>query len=192
MCRPTVRVFGTVMVSFPGAFVTQLQDPQDPREELRFTIQNAGQLKSVHPNKKLIPDQPPLALPQDSLSFGLNKAGLAAWVAEQVRTKPGASFYNVDVSAFHFGFINLPFLIPCPFYLVVGLQLVRYELAEGYEAPLILASYWKNEPQQTDLRIDYSLNPSESSLQNPLINVGFETAVGADLESFQSDPAAKW
>ncbi|CAD5211590.1 unnamed protein product [Bursaphelenchus okinawaensis] len=162
---PTVRVFGTVMVSFPGSFLSQLEDPTDAREPLKFTIRNANQIKSVHPNKKLLPDCSLPQLPNDSLALTVDKPALSSWLQEQRQAKPNASFYNVD--------------------------LIRYELVDGYEAPLLVHAYWKTDAKQTDIRIDYELNPSEKTLQNPLINIQFDTNVTGEIDSLQSDPEAK-
>lgn len=99
MLRPIVKVFGVIMCSFPGSFVSQLSNYSDPRESLKFTLKNAGQIKTVQPHKKLIPEFNAPSLPQDSLTFTLNKQALANWIFEQQQQKSGATeFYNVDVS----------------------------------------------------------------------------------------------
>lgn len=70
--------------------------------------------------------------------------------------------------------------------------MVRYELDESFEAPLRINSYWKLESNQTDLRIDYSLNTSDKTLTTPLINIAFDTCVNGKVDSYTSDPLAKW
>jgi hypothetical protein len=70
--------------------------------------------------------------------------------------------------------------------------LIRYELNDSFEAPLLINSYWKLNAKQTDLRIDYSLNTSEKTLSTPLINITFDTCVDGKVDSFNSDPSAKW
>lgn len=73
-------------------------DYNDTREPLKFSLKNANQIKAVQPHKKLITDSNIPTLPQDSLSFTLNKQFLANWIFEQKQAKPNAEFYNVDVS----------------------------------------------------------------------------------------------
>ncbi|KAI6184307.1 FCH domain only protein 2 [Aphelenchoides bicaudatus] len=164
---PVVKVFGVILCSFPASFVSQLTDHQDSREPMRFSLKNANQIKVVQPHKKLITDFVMPTLPQEVLTFTLNKQALANWIFEQQQQKPNAEFYNLD--------------------------LVRYELDENFEAPLNIHSYWKSDSKQTDLRIDYSLNTtSEKTLTVPLINISFDTVVNGKVESNQSDPPAKW
>jgi len=71
--------------------------------------------------------------------------------------------------------------------------LVRYELDDSFEAPILIKSFWKLEHKQTDLRIDYTLNTSDKTLNTPLINITFDTCVGGKVDSYNSDPSnAKW
>ncbi|KAI6242960.1 FCH domain only protein 2 [Aphelenchoides fujianensis] len=164
--KTVVRVFGTVMVSVPASFINQLTDDQDAREPLKFSLKNAAQLKTVQPNSRLLNATALPALPQEVLTLTIPKQQLANFVFEQQQSKPNSDFYNVD--------------------------LLRYELNDSFEAPLFVNSYWKTEATHTDLRIDYALNTSENTLTTPLINVRFEVRVDGKVESYNSDPEAKW
>lgn len=81
------------------------------------------------------------------------------------------------------------FLMP---FLLLIFQLIRYELNDDFEAPLLLNSYWKVEAKQTDIRIDYSLNTSDKTLNTPLINISFDTIVSGEIDTYNSEPTAKW
>ncbi|KAI6172033.1 FCH domain only protein 2 [Aphelenchoides besseyi] len=164
--KTVVRVFGTVMISFPSSFASQLTDQREAREALKFSLKNANQLKTIQPNSRLITSNTQSPLPQETLSFTIQKQALANFIFEQQQSKPNSDFFNVD--------------------------LLRYELSDSFEAPLFVHSYWKTEESQTDLRIDYTLNTSENTLTSPLINVLFKVVVDGGVESFNSDPEAKW
>lgn len=93
-----VKVFGVIMCSFPASFISQLTDHQDAREPMKFSLKNANQITVVQPHKKLITDFVAPTLPQESLTFTLNKQALANCIFEQQQQKPNAEFYNLDVS----------------------------------------------------------------------------------------------
>lgn len=97
MFRPSVKVFGVIMVSFPASFVAQLTEDV-VREPLKFSLKSASQIRTVQPHKKLITDFVSPSLPQETLTFTVNKQSLANWVFEQQQQKPNAEFFNVDVS----------------------------------------------------------------------------------------------
>lgn len=48
------------------------------------------------------------------------------------------------------------------------------------------------EAKQTDIRIDYSLNTSDKTLNTPLINISFDTIVSGEIDTYNSEPTAKW
>ncbi|KAH7727193.1 protein F56D12.6 [Aphelenchoides avenae] len=134
-------------------------------EALTFTLTNASQVKALQPNKKLISSSS-LTTPKESHAFTLDKAALEKWLADQQKEKPSATFHNVDI--------------------------LRYELAEGFAPPLLVTSYWKVEPDQTDIRIDYRLNTEDKAVEKALLNVSFATQVSGEASLYNSDPTAKW
>lgn len=71
------------------------------------------------------------------------------------------------------------------------IQVLRYELLDVGAPPLNLATYWKLEKENTDLRIDYHLNPN-SPLQNALLNLTFSTKVNGGVTSVTANPKEEW
>lgn len=69
--------------------------------------------------------------------------------------------------------------------------MLRYELEDMNEAPLIMNAYWKTEEENTDLRIDYCINEM-CSIKNPLLNIVFSTKVDGVVSNIISDPLAEW
>lgn len=161
-----VRAFGTLMVSFPSSFAAQLADTASDHTTLKFSLQNAEQLKAIVPNKKLILPTPLPTAPASAYKFTLDRLALANWLLEQKRAQPALAFYNTEI--------------------------IRYELVDGFLPPLYVQSYWKLDASQTDIRIDYRLNTEESAVKNALLNISFSTEVSGGAQLFNSDPAAKW
>lgn len=90
-------MYGAVLVSFPSSMVAQLTDVKNDLAPLKFSIQNAGQIKSIMPNKKLILPTPLPNCPSNSYKFTVDRLGLANWLIDQQKTNP-STFYNTEVS----------------------------------------------------------------------------------------------
>lgn len=129
-------------------------------------------------------EKPPSAV----YSFNIDRKVLSSWLLEQQKSKPSSTFHNVDVILHYFS----------TFFFNKNFKVLRYELSynnlnEEFVPPLNITAYWRIEPTQTDLRIDYRLNTSTGlAAQNPLLNIIFSTIVGSNITSFNSDPEAKW
>uniref|UniRef100_A0A914DI32 MHD domain-containing protein n=1 Tax=Acrobeloides nanus TaxID=290746 RepID=A0A914DI32_9BILA len=165
LTNPEIKIFGAVLVSFPSSLVAQLTDLKADLSPLKFSLQNADQIKSVMPNKKLILPTPLPSCPSSTLKFTVDRLGLANWLLDQQKTNP-STFYNTEI--------------------------IRYELSENFPPPLYLQSYWKLDPTQTDIRIDYRLNTEENGVKNALLNMVFSTEISGNAQLFNSAPQAKW
>ncbi|KAI1720377.1 adaptor complexes medium subunit family domain-containing protein [Ditylenchus destructor] len=163
-----IRVFGTIMMSLPLSTLGPLSDQTANESPLKFSVKNAREIKAILPNKKLIQTDGTLKCPNSSYSFSIDRKVIANWLAEQQKAKPESTFHNVD--------------------------LVRYELSsELFSAPLFYTAYWKTEPLQTDLRIDYKLNTdNNASTHNALLNIVLSTPISGTFDSLNSVPEAKW
>ena len=96
--RPVVKVFATLMASFPAAYISQLIDYSSSCEPLAFSITNASRIKLVQPCERLVLNISESSPPTETLSFTVQKQQLANYFFEQQQAKPDATFYNVDVS----------------------------------------------------------------------------------------------
>lgn len=94
---PEVKVYGAVLVSFPSSMVAQLTDLKNDLAPLKFSIQNAEQIKAIMPNKKLILPTPIPNCPSETFKFMVDRLGLANWLIEQQKTN-NATFYNTEVN----------------------------------------------------------------------------------------------
>lgn len=119
-----MRVFGTVLVSFPSSSISILSDLNSNVEPLRFKLTSKVRMKTVLPNKqvchscftekqmiisvpssnsnflKLISvsfDSENSMLPRCQQSCSFDRSLLANWLSSQFRDKPTAPFYNVEV-----------------------------------------------------------------------------------------------
>uniref|UniRef100_A0A1I7YQY1 FCH domain only protein 2 n=1 Tax=Steinernema glaseri TaxID=37863 RepID=A0A1I7YQY1_9BILA len=163
--QATLKVMGTIVLSFPSTVIALLTDIHSDVEPLKFSLRNAMKVKSIVPNKQLV--LPTLnSTPSEIHKFTVDRLGLANWLIEQRRKNPDASFHNVDI--------------------------IRYELESPSAPPLYFTSYRKLEPTHTDLRVDYRLNTDDNGLDAALLNVTFTTKVTGNVTSVTSDPTAKW
>ncbi|EFO25465.2 hypothetical protein LOAG_03024 [Loa loa] len=161
--KTTVRVFGSVLVSFPATVVPALTDLTSDIDPLIVTLKNADKIKSISPNNQLISQViDAFAAPY---TFTFEKTQLAEWLSARKIEKPDSQFFNIEV--------------------------LTYELKEPTVPPLALIVYWKLEAQNTDLRIDYRLN-MDSSIDCSLVNVVFTTKVEGSVVSVIAEPNAEW
>lgn len=58
-------------------------------------------------------------------------------------------------------------------------------------SPLLILAFWKCEAHQTDLRIDYRLNP-DCPLEPALLNLQFLTQINGNVDNVVSKPDAEW
>lgn len=160
----SVRVFGTVLISFPSSSVSILSDLSSNVEPLRFRLTSKVKMKTILPNRQLI------SIPYGGdgnapYSCAFDRPLLANWLSTQFKDKPNAPFYNVEI--------------------------LRYELLDVGAPPLYLATYWKLDKENTDIRIDYRLNPN-SPVQNALLNLTFSTKVNGGVTNITADPKEEW
>ncbi|MCP9261830.1 FCH domain only protein 2 [Dirofilaria immitis] len=151
--KTTVRVFGSVLVSFPATVVRALTDLTSDIDPLIVTLKNADKIKTISPNSQLISQVIDAFAAPYTFTFG--KTQLAEWLSARKIEKPDSQFFNVEV--------------------------LTYEVKEPITPPLILIVYWKLEAQNTDLRIDYRLN-MDSSIDCSLVNIVFSTKVEGSVK----------
>ncbi|VBB25652.1 unnamed protein product [Acanthocheilonema viteae] len=161
--KTTVRVFGSVLVSFPATVVSALTDLTSDIDPLILTLKNADKIKTISSNNQLISQViDAFAAPY---TFKFEKTQLAKWLSTRMVEKPDSQFFSAEV--------------------------LTYEVKEPTIPPLILIVYWKLEAYNTDLRIDYRLN-MDSSINCSLVNVIFTTKVEGSVVSVIADPNAEW
>ncbi|OZC11321.1 hypothetical protein X798_01737 [Onchocerca flexuosa] len=160
--KTTMRVFGSVLVSFPATVVPALTDLTSDIDPLIVTLKNADKIKTISPNSQLISQVIDAFAAPYTFTFG--KTQLAEWLSARKIEKPDSQFFNVEV--------------------------LKYEIKEPTTPPLVLIVYWKLETQNTDLRIDYRLN-MDSSIDYSLMNVVFTTKVEGSVVSVIADPNAE-
>ncbi|VDK67391.1 unnamed protein product [Litomosoides sigmodontis] len=161
--KTTVRVFGSVLVSFPATVVPALTDLTSDIDPLVVTLKNADKIKTISPNSQLISQViDAFATPY---TFTFEKTQLAEWLSARKVERPDSQFFNAEV--------------------------LTYEVKEPAVPPLILIVYWKLETHNTDLRIDYRLN-TDSNIDCSLVNVVFTTKVEGSVISVIADPNAEW
>ncbi|CAG9536854.1 unnamed protein product [Cercopithifilaria johnstoni] len=161
--KTTVRVFGSVLVSFPATVVPALTDLTSDIDPLIVTLKNADKIKTISPNSQLISQViDAFAAPY---TFKFEKTQLAEWLSARKVEKPDSQFFSAEV--------------------------LTYEVKEPTVPPLILIVYWKLETHNTDLRIDYQLN-MDSGTDCSLMNVVFTTKVDGSVISVIADPNAEW
>jgi hypothetical protein len=167
--NPEVKVFGTVVISFPSILFPLLTDVTPELEAVKFSLEKAGQIQTIIPNKRLLLPTPLPTTPSETYNFTIDKLALANFLLDQKKQKPDANFYNVDI--------------------------VRYELKSEFVPPLILRSYWKTGPEETGIRVDYNLNEISGNtiIDKPLLNITFTTKLeGENIELTNSSPPAKF
>lgn len=59
-------------------------------------------------------------------------------------------------------------------------------------APLHLVAYWKCEPSQTDVRLDYKFNAHAQATPAPLRNLMISVPVEGAVTSMQAKPQGEW
>lgn len=94
-----------MLVSFPSSLIGQLTDLKADIAPLKFTLQNAEQIKAIIPNKKLILPTPLPSYPSSTFKFTVDRLGLANWLLEQQKLSP-SNFYNIEVLTFCFFLFN--------------------------------------------------------------------------------------
>jgi len=133
---PDIRLFGTIMVSFPAALLPVLTNVNEELKAIRFTINNADEIKQMMPNRKLVVSEELPKPPCATYRFTIERFALANWLLDQQKQKPDLNFYNIDI--------------------------IKYELETAgiASAPLLVNSYWKLLSDESGIRIDYKLQPT--------------------------------
>lgn len=103
--------------------------------------------------------------------YEMNISNLQAHIKRMYEQTPNARYYNLDI--------------------------IKYQLRTSpgpKSAPLHLVSYWKCEPNSTNLKIDFKFNPSAfgHTTVNALKNVQFMANVDGNVLSMNSQPEGKW
>ncbi|VDM44351.1 unnamed protein product [Toxocara canis] len=161
--QAAVRVFGTVLISFPTSAVPVLTDLNSDLEPLKFRLTSAENIKAILPNKQLLSSE--VDAFDAPFTYCFDRTLLAKWLNAQKADKPNAHFYNAEV--------------------------LRYELRDVVRPPLLMTAYWKIENENTDLRIDYRLN-TDSAIQSALLNIAFSTKVDGGVGNITADPKEEW
>lgn len=164
---PEVKVFGTIVISFPSILIPILTKVTTELKPIKFYIENAEQILKLMPNKSLILPAPINSGLNSFYSFTIDKLSLANWLLEQIKLKPGSNFYNVDI--------------------------LRYELTSNFVPPLIMKSLWKNENDETEIEINYELNDKkENIVDKALLNMIFTVQIDGNCEILLSEPESKY
>ena len=101
--------------------------------------------------------------------FEVNMSALLLSIRRLYEKSPNSRYFNIDV---------LKYKMRC--------------LQGAKSTPLQLVSYWKCEPQRTNLKIEYKYNGSAIAQSQPLRNVSLSVNIDGDPHSMQSRPEGKW
>ncbi|EJW79790.1 hypothetical protein WUBG_09301, partial [Wuchereria bancrofti] len=86
LAKTTVRVFGSILVSFPATVVPVLTDLTSDIDPLIVTLRNADKIKAISPNSQLISQViDAFAAPY---TFAFEKSRLAEWLSARKTEKP--------------------------------------------------------------------------------------------------------
>ncbi|XP_032794254.2 LOW QUALITY PROTEIN: F-BAR domain only protein 2 [Daphnia magna] len=166
--RCQVRITGDMMLSFPAGLVQLINaQPNHNIPPISFRIRNFQNLENVVPNKQV------LNMEQDLMSveplFHFNMPQLTLLLKRQAEQNPSASYFNVDILKYQ----------------------VKAQRGTG-SAPLHLVAYWKCEPSQTDVRLDYKFNAHAQVTPAPLRNLMISVPIEGAVTSMQAKPQGEW
>ncbi|XP_046655135.1 F-BAR domain only protein 2-like isoform X2 [Daphnia pulicaria] len=166
--RCQVRISGDMMLSFPAGLVQLINaQPNHNIPPISFRIRNYQNLENVVPNKQV------LNMEQDLMSvepvFHFNMPQLTLLLKRQAEQNPSASYFNVDILKYQ----------------------VKAQSGTG-SAPLHLVAYWKCEPSQTDVRLDYKFNAHAQVTPAPLRNLMISVPIEGAVTSMQAKPQGEW
>lgn len=166
--RCQVRITGDMMLSFPAGLVQLINaQPNHNIPPISFRIRNFQNLENVVPNKQV------LNMEQDLMSveplFHFNMPQLTLLLKRQAEQNPSASYFNVDILKYQ----------------------VKAHRGTG-SAPLHLVAYWKCEPSQTDVRLDYKFNAHAQVTPAPLRNLMISVPIEGAVTSMQAKPQGEW
>lgn len=100
--------------------------------------------------------------------FEFNMHSLITYLKQRHGSAPSSPFFNLHVLQYE----------------------VRVDANLG-SVPLILQSYWKCQPSQTDIVVQYNYNPS-CPVSAPLLNLHFSTQVDGEVTQAQLKPEGSW
>ncbi|XP_051171044.1 F-BAR domain only protein 2 isoform X1 [Leptopilina boulardi] len=162
-----VRLSGDMMLSFPAGILTVLTNNPSPAK-LIFRIKNSDRLEKVLPNSQLI-NKDVTQASVESMLFEFNMSALTTLLRKQAEQNPTASYFNVDILKY------------------------QVKAREGATScPFHVVSYWKCEPNHTDLKIDYKYNSRAMASPSPLLNLQVAIPIEGGFKSYQSKPNAQW
>ncbi|XP_033213673.1 F-BAR domain only protein 2 isoform X2 [Belonocnema kinseyi] len=165
--RCQVKLSGDMMLSFPAGILTVLTNNPSPAK-LIFRIKNSNRLEKVIPNSQLI-NMDITQASVESMLFEFNMSALTALLRKQAEHSPSASYFNVDILKY------------------------QVRIREGATScPFQVVSYWKCEPNHTDLKIDYKYNSRAMASPSPLLNLHVAVPIVGGFKSQQSKPHAQW
>jgi hypothetical protein len=163
------KVTGDMTISFPVNVVTAISSPTSPHPppQLSFLVSGTTSLEQIFPNKQLVERSGQLPGGEGML-FKFDMVALGAYLKKQVEQGTKAAYYNIDI---------LKYQVRC----------------EGHRtAPLQMSSYWRCDPKQTDLIIEYTYNSTCMASPVPLTNISVVAPVDGGVEIMQSKPSAIW
>lgn len=165
--RCQVKLTGDMMLSFPAGIIQILTNNPSPAV-LTFKIKNLAKMESIVPNKQLL-TRNESASSTEAAVYEFSMPALSSLLRRQAEQNPLASYFNVDI--------------------------LKYQVKSGPGAqstPLQLVSYWKCEPQFTDLHVDYKYNGQALMSPLPLLNITLHVPVDGCVTAMQSQPKGEW
>ncbi|XP_064626907.1 F-BAR domain only protein 2-like isoform X2 [Lineus longissimus] len=165
--RCLVKLFGGMMISFPAGIVRVLADNPTPAV-LAFRVKNIHKIETINVNSQLVVEDRTQSSPEGTV-YVFEMSQLTEHLRRQAETNKAASYFNIDI--------------------------LKYQIKAESGAdstPLLLTSYWKCEPHQTDFRLDYKYNGAALGLPNPLTNVSVLVPVSGNVQTMHSLPVGAW
>ena len=144
--------------------------------------------------------------------FHFNMPQLTLLLKRQAEQNPSASYFNVDILKVNTGSEtdgqrgkaldclstdSVVKRVPhttyacCPFPWIWFQYQVKAQSGTG-SAPLHLVAYWKCEPSQTDVRLDYKFNAHAQAAPAPLRNLMISVPIEGAVTSMQAKPQGEW
>lgn len=161
-----VKITGDMTVSFPSGIIKVFTSNPSPAV-LCFRLKNTSKLEQILPNTQLLYSDPSQS-DNNCKDFWMNMQAVTAYLKKSSEQNPSASYYNVDI--------------------------LKYQVTSNgiQSTPLNLATYWKCNPNTTDVRLDYKYNPESMVVPSALSNIQVVVPVDGGVTNVQSIPTAVW
>ncbi|KAM3939563.1 F-BAR domain only protein 2 isoform 1-T1 [Leptodactylus fuscus] len=161
-----VKITGDMTVSFPSGIIKVFTSNPSPAV-LCFRLKNTSKLEQILPNTQLLYSDPSQS-DNNCKDFWMNMQAVTAYLKKSSEQNPSASYYNVDI--------------------------LKYQVSSNgiQSTPLNLATYWKCNPNTTDVRLDYKYNPESMAVPSALSNIQVMVPVDGGVTNMQSIPTAVW